>query len=141
VKNKLKSYAFNIGVISLAVGIAFKYIFPEAGGILETLPHILSGFGTGIMAVGVVFIFHKKMIESDPDKAKAYEINEKDERNIQINEKASYAAWYVTLLALAALSLVFLVMGKMMACLLSISVLLVHKVSLLVCVGLFKKKY
>jgi uncharacterized membrane protein len=139
-KNKIKSYTFNVGIISLAVGIALRYIFPEAGGIPESLPHILSGFGAGIMGVGVVFIIRKRSIENNPQKAKEYEINEKDERNIQINEKAGYATWYVTLFTLAVLSLAFLIMDNMTACLLSLSVLLVHKISLMICVSIFKKK-
>ena len=139
-KNKLKTYTFNIGVISFAVGILLRYILPETDGVLKSLPHILSGFGAGIMAVGVVFIFRKRAIERNPEKAKEYEINEKDERNIQINEKASYVAWYVTLFTLAALSLAFLIMDNMTACLLSLGVLFAHKISLLICVGVFRKK-
>ena len=140
-KNKLKSYTFNIGYISFAIGILLRHIFPEAEGILESLPHILSGFGAGIIGVGVVLIFRKRAIERNPEKAREYEIDEKDERNIQINEKASYATWHVTLFALAILSLAFLIMDNMIACLLSLGVLLVHKVSYLICVGVLKKKF
>ena len=139
-KNKLKSYTFNIGVILFAIGIMLRYILPEADGVLKSLPHILSGFGTGIIGVGVVLIFKKRAIESNPEKAKEYEINEKDERNILINEKASNVTWYVTLFTLAALSLAFLIMDNMKACLLSLGVLLAHKISLLICVNVFKKK-
>jgi len=138
-KSKIRLYTFNAGIISLAVGIALRFIIPETGGVLEYLPHILSGFGAGIMGVGVVFIIRKRLIEKNPEKAKEYEINEKDERNIQINEKAGYATWYVTLFALAAMSLAFLIMENMIASLLSLGVLLVHKISLMICVRVFKK--
>ena len=139
-KNKLKSNIFNIGLLFFAIGIALRFIFHEANGVLESSPHILSGFGAGIMGVGVVLFFKKRAIESNPEKAKEYEINEKDERNIQINEKASHATWYVTLFALAILSLAFLIMDNIIGCLLALGVLLVHKISLLICVSILKKK-
>jgi len=139
-KNKLKSYTFSMGLVSFAIGITLRFIFPEADGVLESLPHILSGFGAGIMGVGVVLFFRKRAIESNPEKAKEYEINEKDERNIQINEKASNASWYVTLFALAILSLAFLIMDNIIGCFLALGVLLVHKISLMIFVSIFKKK-
>ena len=137
---KLRPYVFNAGILLFCAGIALRYIFPEAGGVLESLPHILSGFGAGIMGVGVIFLFRKRRIEADPEKAKQFEIDENDERNIRLKEKAGYAAWHITLFALAALSLTFLILDDRAACLLSLGVLLIHKISLVIFTYAYNKK-
>lgn len=139
-KNQPKSYIFYMGIIIFAIGLLLKFLIPESDGALQTLPFVLTGFGAGIIGVGVVNIFRKRMIDNNPQKAKQYEINEKDERNIRIREKSGYAAWYTTLFMLSAISLTFAILDYKAAGFISLGALFIHAISLFVYINIYNKK-
>ena len=139
-KKQPKPYILQMGIIVFVVGILLKFLFPASDGALHTLPFVLNGFGAGIVGVGVVTVLRKKVIDNDPQKAKQYEINEKDERNIRIREKAGYATWYTTLFVLSAVSLIFVVLEYNVACFISLGALFIHIISLFVYIRKYDKK-
>ena len=139
-KKQPKSYIFYMGIIIFVVGLLLKNLIPASDGALHTLPFVLTGFGSGIVGVGVVSILRKRTIENDPQKAKQYEINENDERNIQIREKAGYATWYTTLFMLAAISMTFVVLDYKVAGFISLGALFIHIISLYVYINIYNKK-
>lgn len=139
-KEQAKSYIFYMGILVFAVGLLLKHLFPASDGALQALPYALTGFGAGIIGVGVVFIFRNRMIGNDPQKAKQYEINENDERNIRIREKAGYATWYTTLFLLSAITLTFVVLDYKVASFISLGALLIHSISLYVSIYIYNKK-
>lgn len=138
-KKSLKPYVFYLGIFIFAVGILLKFIFPASDGALEQLPFVLTGFGAGIIGVGVAVMIMKKRTEKDPQKAKQYEINEKDERNILIREKACYAAWYVTLFVLAAVTMALFVMGYNVAFCMVLGAFFIHIISMFVFIIYYSK--
>lgn len=139
-KKQPKSYIFYMGIIIFVVGLLLKFLIPASDGALQALPFVLTGFGAGIIGVGVVNIFRKRMIDNNPQKAKQYEINEKDERNIRIREKAGYATWYTTLFMLSAISLTFVVLDYKVAGFISLGALFIHIISLFVYIHIYNKK-
>ena len=136
----LKDYAYGIGFVLLLIGLLLRHGFPDAGRVWELLPYFLSGAGTGLVGFGIVIIFRKRLRENNPAKAREYDINEKDERNISINEKASYVTAQVTFVALVILFIVFIVMNNIAAALMTAAVALIHKVSFLIGVHVLEKK-
>jgi hypothetical protein len=139
-KKQPKSYVLYMGIIIFVVGLLLKFLIPASDGALQALPFVLTGFGAGIIGVGVVNIFRKRMIDNNPQKAKQYDINEKDERNIRIREKAGYATWYTTLFVLSAISLTFAVLDYKVASFISIGALFIHIISLFLYIYIYNKK-
>lgn len=139
-KEQSKSYIFYMGIIVFVAGLLLKILIPASDGALHTLPFVLSGFGSGIIGVGVANILRKRTIDNNPQKAKQYEINEKDERNIRIREKAGCATWYTTLLMLSVISLTLVVLDYKVAGFISIGALFIHIISLYVYINIYNKK-
>lgn len=139
-KKQSKSYIFYMGIIIFVIGLLLKFLIPVSDGVLKTLPFVLTGFGAGIIGVGVVNIIRKRVIDNNPQKAKQYEIDEKDERNIQIREKAGYATWYTSLFMLSAISLTFVVLDYKVAVFISLGALFIHIISLFVYIYIYNRK-
>lgn len=136
-KKQHKSYIFYMGILIFVIGLLLKFLIPETNGSWQS---VITGFGAGIVGVGIAGIFRQKMIEKDPKKAKQYEIAEKDERNIRLREKAGYATWYITLFMLGILSLVFVMLDYKLQSFLTIGVLFIHIISLFVYIIIYNKK-
>jgi uncharacterized membrane protein len=139
-KKQPKSYIFYLGIALFALGLLLTALLAEREGALAVLPHVLVGFGAGITGVGVVNLFRLKLIMKDPEKARQLEIEEKDERNIRLREKAGYATWYLTLFTLAALSLTLLILDYKTACLLAFGVLLTHAAALFIWIYVYNER-
>lgn len=92
-KNQPRRYLLYIGIAIFAVGILLKHLFPAQEGAMQSLPFVLSGLGVGIISAGVANMLRKRKIEQNPEKAREYEIAEKDERNILLRGKAGYITW------------------------------------------------
>ena len=137
---KIKSYVFYIGVIIFVCGLLLKFIIPVSNETIRGLPFVLSGFGTGIIFVGIVGMYREKLLKNDPTKAKQFEIDENDERNISLREKAGYATWYISLLSLAGIILVFITLDNKLACGLTFGVLLIHIFGFQIMMHIYKKK-
>lgn len=139
-KKQPKTYIFYMGIAIFTIGILLRFLVPEATGALRSLPFVLTGFGAGIVGVGIANLFRKRILEKNPEKAKEYEIAEKDERNVRLREKAGYATWYITLFVLAVLALTFIVLDYSVACWLTIGALFTHIFSLIVFIAIYNKK-
>lgn len=139
-KKQSKPWILPLGIILFALGIACKFIIPESAESLQALTVALTGFGAGIVGVGVAGGFAKKIIDRNPEKAREYEIAEKDERNIRVREKAGYSTWYISLFVQAIAALALLVLDYTIPCLLVMLALLVHVVSLFVNIYIHNKK-
>ena len=134
--NKLKSFIFYAGVALFVIGLLLAIIFNDAEGSMRILPFVMIGLGSGIIGVGVSFIIRHK----NPKLAKEYEINEKDERNIRIREKAGYTTWHITQLILFVMVFAFLLMDYKLPCWIAMGGLIIHNGSLLVGIAVHSKK-
>ena len=139
-RKQIKSYIFYAGVAAFALGLLLRSLFPVANGAMQSLSFVLIGFGSGIIGVGIATLFRQRILMEHPEKAKQQEIDEKDERNVRLREKAGYATWYITMFVLAALSMAFVVMNLAIACWLTLGALFVHIISFFVCIGSYSKK-
>jgi hypothetical protein len=106
-KNKFKrSVVFTaLGLIMVAVGFLLLRTMKESQGILETLPYILVGFGSGIFGLFLGDIISCKAIEKQPELLKNIEIEQNDERNMYINNKAKAKAYEVMIFVYGAVIL------------------------------------
>ena len=107
---------------------------------MQTLPIALVGFGSGILGVGAAGLHRERLLKNNPELARRQEIEERDERNIRLREKSGYASWYVTTVLLAVMSLLFLILGDRMACLIAIAILFINVASLLLFIWYYNKK-
>jgi len=139
-KKQSKAFVFYTGIVVFAIGLMLSFVFAESEGIKGSLPSVLTGCGAGIIGAGLASILLKKKLKNNPDKAKEYEIAEKDERNIRLREKAGYATWYTTLFMLAFVSLIFVILDYYLLSLVAIGALFVHIISLFVFICIYDKK-
>lgn len=95
------------------------------------------GFGVAItlVATGNLILIRKR-----PELAKEEEINEKDERFIQIRGHAAQSTFYVSLFGMLAAVLIFLFMNDMSSCFVVIGLMLLHVVSYFALLGHYGKK-
>ena len=97
----------------------------------------MAGIGSAWIGLGVIGVFIKRQ---KPEYARKMEINQKDERNIQIREKSGYVSYLVTLFTLAILEFVFLLTDNEFACILTIGAMAVHIVSFFIALFYYNKK-
>ena len=100
-----------IGILMLASGLILVKIISEPTGIMTTLPYILVGLGSGIFGGGIAEIIKLRTIKNNPDIKKHMEINENDERNIAIGNRAKAKAYDMMVFVFGALMLAFALMG------------------------------
>ena len=95
------------------------------------------GFGVAItlVAAGNLILMRRR-----PELAKEEEINEKDERFIQIRGRAAQTTYYISLFGMLAAAMVFLFLNDITACFVVIGLMLLHTVSYFALLGHYSKK-
>lgn len=110
-ERKRRAVGFTIlGLILLAAGFILLKTLQEPQGILVTLPYILVGFGCGIFGHNLGGIISFKATEKYPDLTKSIEIEQKDERNVFIQNKAKAKAYEIMIFVYSAVLLSFAIM-------------------------------
>jgi len=99
--------------------------------------NFISGFGVALILIGVFYAFRER---SNPEAVKQREIDEKDERNIRIKEKAGYATWHVTLLMLVAMAFVFIFMDYVLGFWIVAGAVVFHKLMFVVFSVIYGKR-
>lgn len=99
-----------LGLIILVSGAVLRIIYSEAQGIMLTLPYILIGIGAGVFGqnLGTTFTIWSK--KKTPYSAKKIEIEEKDERNVSLRNKAKAGAYDLMVMVFGALLLALALM-------------------------------
>ena len=93
-----------LGIVLTAVGLWLAKTFPEAAGAMAALPYVLIGHGVGALANAAVFRKH-------PDIAREKAIEEKDERNVAILNRAKAKALDMMFYVFGALMVSLALMG------------------------------
>ena len=109
-KNKsLGKYVFYtlIGFMLLATGAVLGKANRDIPGILGTLPYIFIGIGSGIFGQNLGSIVTLLSLKNSPETAKRIEIEQSDERNIMIRDKAKAKSYDLMLFVFGALMLAF----------------------------------
>ena len=81
-----------LGIVLTAVGLWLAKTFPEAAGAMAALPYALIGLGCGAFGHGVGALANAAVFRKHPDIAREKAIEEKDERNVAILNRAKAKA-------------------------------------------------
>ena len=81
-----------LGIVLTAVGLWLARTFPEAAGVMAALPYVLIGLGCGAFGHGVGALSNAAVFRRHPDIAREKAIEEKDERNVAILNRAKAKA-------------------------------------------------
>ena len=92
-----------IGIMLLACGLILIKLIHTPQGILTTLPYICIGIGCGIFGHGIGNIINSRIMYNNPDVKKQMEIEQKDERNISIQNSAKAKAYDMMIFVFGAL--------------------------------------
>lgn len=99
---------FKISVAEIVIGLIIElWAF---SGIVED-GSVLTGIGSGILAVGVVQLLRVFRMESNPEYKKRMETASKDERYAFISMKAKEAAFGIYLIIAAVLCMAWMLLG------------------------------
>ena len=134
-KKKIWSVLFYAGFGLLMLSIVFMRFLPDA--IDTRVIDFILGFGIAIMLVGLIFILIHRY---SPEGAKQYEIEEKDERNIRIKEKAAYSSWYASFAVFGIIAITFLILGFQLCAWITVAGAVLHRLFLEIFKAIYKKK-
>ena len=98
-----------VGVVSLVFGIVFSNIISEEQHNLMMLSGMFSGLGTAFIVIGIISIIKMKTITAE--KLKKKEIEQNDERNIQVLRAAYSVVASASIFIFAILAFVFVGIG------------------------------
>ncbi len=99
------------GAVLLAGGIILALFSREAPGIMKTLPYICVGVGAGIFGGNLGTAIKLRMLRRNMQVAKQVEIEEQDERNSAIRDKAKSRAYDIMLYVYGVLMVSFALFG------------------------------
>ena len=102
-KKLINYFSAIIGVILLACGLILIKLIHTPQGILTTLPYICVGIGCGMFGHGTGNIINSRIMYNNPNFKKQMEIEQKDERNIAIQNSAKAKAYDMMIFLFGAL--------------------------------------
>lgn len=110
--NKIGKYAAlsALGLAMLIAGLVLVKTLPDGQGVMLTLPYICVGIGAGIFGGNLGTAVKNYTMKKNPKAARQIEIEEKDERNIAISNRAKAKAYDLMLMVFSALILAFALM-------------------------------
>lgn len=81
------------GLLLAAAGMLLVKQNADPQGIMLTLPYLFLAVGCGIFGHGIGNLINTKVLSSDPQLQKQAQINETDERNLAISNRAKAKAY------------------------------------------------
>jgi hypothetical protein len=96
-----------IGTGLIVLGVFFLVKLAEPKGMMQVLPYISIGLGCGVCGHGIGGAIALKKMRKNPNLQKQMEIEQRDERNTAIAQRAKAKAFDWMLLVYAALLLAF----------------------------------
>lgn len=99
---------FKISVAEIVIGVIIELL--AFSGVVED-GSVLTGIGSGILAVGVVQLLRVFRMESNPEYKKRMETASKDERYAFISMKAKEAAFGIYLIIAAVFCMAWMLLG------------------------------
>ena len=140
-RHTLRKYTLPAGFIIFAIASMVRQIFSDSDSVvIVDYFHFIAGLGAGLMFAGEIYKVIFRNEKNSPEAAKQREIEENDERNIRIKEKAGYASWHASLLIFVAMALVFVFMDYPLGYWLSAGAVVLHKIILLIFTSVYNKR-
>ena len=137
-KHVIRKYTLLVGLVVFAFSSAIRQLFPQTFD--ADMTHFVAGMGAGLMFLGAVFAIIYRNSDNSPEATKRRIIEENDERNIRIKEKAGYASWNATLILLVIMALIFIFTDNPLGYWLSAGAAVLHKLILLGFTAMYNKK-
>ncbi len=110
-KNTIPAVLTILGLTLLGIGLVLLKAGIAPQGIMRAFPYVCIGIGCGMFGYGMGDIIKKKTIKHYPDIAKQIEIEQNDERNITIGNKAKAKAYDMMVFIYGALMFAFALIG------------------------------
>lgn len=104
-----------IGILLLGSGLYFVKAISNPQGIMLTLPYVCIGIGSGLFGHGMGSILSRRAMQNNPQMRKQMEIEQNDERNIAIANRAKGKAFDMMTFVFGALMISFALMGADLA--------------------------
>lgn len=104
-----------IGILLLGTGLYFVKAVSNPQGIMLTLPYVCMGIGSGLFGHGMGSILSRRAMQNNPQMQKQMEIEQNDERNIAIANRAKGKAFDMMTFVFGALMIAFALMGADLA--------------------------
>ncbi len=104
-----------IGILLLGSGLYFVKTISNPQGIMLTLPYVCIGIGSGLFGHGMGSILSRRAMQNNPQMRKQMEIEQNDERNIAIANRAKGKAFDMMTFVFGALMISFALMGADLA--------------------------
>lgn len=105
-----------IGGILLGIGSLFALRhYDHAEGVMAVLPFVCLGIGCGAFGHGMGDLLSRKALERDPAMARSLAIEQQDERNIALANRAKGKAFDIMIYVYGALLVSFGLMGMDLA--------------------------
>ena len=99
-----------VGIGLLFGGVALLRSMPEAARYWRVLPYLCIGVGCGLFGHGVGDWVSRMAVRKHPDVERQIEIEQKDERNITVGNRAKAKAFDLMVFVFGALMLAFALM-------------------------------
>ncbi len=110
-KNVINTLTLVVGLALLGAGLYLvKTVFAPTG-VMLALPYVFIGLGCGMFGQGVSGFVNRAVLKKNPEIAKQQEIEQKDERNQEIANRAKAKAYDAMVFVFGALMVVFALMG------------------------------
>ena len=110
-KNIVNGITLIVGLALLGAGLYLvKTVFAPTG-VMLALPYVFIGLGCGMFGQGVSGFVNRAVLKKNPEIAKQQEIEQKDERNQEIANRAKAKAYDAMVFVFGALMVAFALMG------------------------------
>jgi len=142
-KKQAKPVLFYLSFVALIAGAILRVFFVNNEISSEAISHLswaLLGFGSSLSLLAVIHYVNRFIIKNSPELAKTMEIEEKDERNVRVSEKAALGAWYITVYTSIALMFTLVALGFTTAFWLALIAFVINVTSLFIYVFVYNKK-
>lgn len=103
--------ALGTGLLLLAAGLLALKWLPARQGALVALPYVCIGLGCGAFGSGLSGLINRKVLRDNPRLQKQIVIEQNDERNIALSNRAKAKAFDAMLYLFGALMIAFSLMG------------------------------
>lgn len=104
-----------IGILLLGTGLYFVKTMSNPQGIMLKLPYVCIGIGSGLFGHGMGSILSRRAMQNNPQMLRQMEIEQNDERNIAIANRAKGKAFDMMTFVFGALMIAFALMGADLA--------------------------
>ena len=137
-KKKVNIFWILVGMATIGIGAAMSFVLPEEERNLMRFAGMMTGFGAGVLGVGVVRTLRDKF--SSAEKLKERTIEENDERNILILRSAYTVSACAAYILFAAMSFLFTFMGDFTATWIAMGAMYIDIIVLIIARIILQKK-